>query len=285
MTAQPEVTTAQIKELRERTGVGMGKCKEALVAAHGDVEEAIAILRKAGIASAVKKEGRSTNEGMIVAARTEAAVALLEGNAETDFVVRNDRFQNFLRTAVQDAAQNQVEDIAALLATPYSQERELTVDQYRATLVQAIGENIQLRRLKLLPLGSNVSLGLYSHLDGKIMTAVVIEGSDSEEALARDIAMHAAAAAPDYLAPSDVPEEMLTRERDVAATQMQGKPANMLDKIVEGKLNAFYDGVCLLRQKYIKNDAVTIQQLVDERAKVSGKPLTVRAFVRWSVGS
>lgn len=274
-----------IKELRERTGVGMGKCKEALVTANGDIEEAIAILRKAGIASADKKAGRATNEGMILAVRQGNAVAIVEANAETDFVVRNDKFQAFLQAVAQQAATSQPSSLAALLEQPSTQDSSLTVDQYRATLVQAIGENIQVRRLHLLRAKEPASIGVYSHLGGKILTVAVIEGSTEEEALAKDIAMHSAAAAPDYLSPEEVPAEVVANERDIAAGQMQGKPANIVEKIVEGKINAFYDGVCLLRQKFIKNDAVTIQQLVDARAKETGKPLKLVSFVRWAVGS
>lgn len=282
---QPEITPALIKELRERTGVGMGKCKEALVAAQGDIEEAILYLRKAGMVSAVKKEGRTTNEGMIASARAAATIAIVEANAETDFVVRNDKFQSFLQDVVAAAAKKHTATLEALLQQPYPAEPSLTIDQYRTTLVQALGEHIQIKRVHLFDLTATQSIGLYSHMGGKLFTAVVIEGSDAEEALAKDIAMHAAAAAPQYLDVGDVPQEILAHERDVAASQLQGKPAAMIDKIVDGKLNAFYEGACLLRQKYIRDDAMTVQQVVDARAKAAGKALRLVAFLRWTVGS
>jgi elongation factor Ts len=282
--SQP-VTAAQIKELRERTGVGMGKCKEALEASNGDIELAIANLRKAGMASAAKKEGRTTNEGMISAGETDKHVAVVEVNAETDFVVKNDRFQSFI-AAVADAAAkagaNSLDELMQVSAL-YDGHQQ-TIEQQRAALVQALGENIQIKRLKLLDKSGDKSIGVYSHLGGKIVTLVEISGSHDEEALAKDIAMHVAAAAPEFLAPEDVPADVIANERDIANSQMQGKPAAMIDKIVDGKLNAFYDANCLARQKFIKNDALSISDLVSQRAKSAGKSLKLTGFIRWSVG-
>lgn len=278
------VTASMIKELRDRTGVGMGKCKEALEQAKGDMELAISNLRKAGIASAVKKEGRSTNEGKIATAEENGCVALVEVNAETDFVAKNEKFLHFLENLAKDAAQTSPVSLDAFLQQKYSKDSELTIDQYRATLVQTIGENIQIRRVETVKKGSDRSIGVYSHLGGKIVTLVEISGSSSEDALAKDIAMHVAAAAPEYLSPDQVPEEMINREKDVAKGQVKGKPENIMEKIVAGKLNAFFDAVCLVKQKYIRDDALTIEQLVAARAKETGKPLVVSRFIRWSVG-
>lgn len=278
------VTATMIKELRERTGVGMAKCKEALEEAKGDMELAIANLRKAGMAHAVKKQGRDTNEGMIAVAEDKDAVVLVEVNAETDFVVKNDRFQEFLRNIAQEVLATKPASLEAFLAQKYSKDKNLTVDELRATIVQAIGENIQIRRLAVLPKTNSKSIGVYSHLGGKIVTMVEITGSPSEEALAKDIAMHVAAAAPEYLSPEKVPSEIIANERDIAAAQMQGKPANMIEKILEGKMKAYYDANCLLLQHFIKNDKQTITELVNEKAKTVGKPLVVSQFFRWSVG-
>jgi elongation factor Ts len=278
------ITPAMIKELRERTGVGMGKCKEALEEAKGDMELAIANLRKAGMASAVKKEGRETKEGMIGTAETDRTIAIVEANAETDFVVKNDRFKQFLDNIAEEVARTYPPSLDAFLQQKYSKEPNLTIDQYRATIVQTIGENIQIRRILTLEKQPDRSLGIYSHLGGKIVTVVEITGSGNEEALAKDIAMHTAAAAPEYLSPEKVPQAILDNEKDIARSQIQGKPANIVDKIVEGKMNAFYDATTLIRQKYIKDDSITITDLVNKRAKESGKPLVVTHFIRWSVG-
>lgn len=278
------VTPAMIKELRERTGVGMGKCKEALEEAKGDIELAIDNLRKSGMASAVKKEGRETKEGMIGVADNNNVLGLVEANAETDFVVKNERFKEFLNQLVQEVADHNPPSLDAFLQQTYSKEPSLTIDQYRATIVQTLGENVQIRRILTLKKMPNQSLGTYSHLGGKIVTVVEITGSDGEEALAKDIAMHIAAATPEYLSPEKVPEEIINHEKDIARGQMQGKPANIIDKILEGKINAYYDATCLIRQKYVKDDSMTIAELVNKRAKEINKPLTVTNFIRWTVG-
>lgn len=279
-----QISVTMIKELRDRTGIGMGKCKEALEEANGDMELAISNLRKAGMASAVKKEGRATNEGMIGSAETPSAIAIVEVNAETDFVVKNDRFQEFLKNIAKEAAETVPASLEAFLQQKYSKDPALTVDQYRATIVQAIGENIQIRRLITLEKAPQKSLGLYSHLGGKIVTLVEISGSGKEEAIAKDIAMHVAAAAPDYLSPEKVPTDVVNSEKDIAKSQVQGKPENIVEKIVEGKVKAFYDTTCLVCQKYIRDDSISITDLVNKRAKEAGAPLAVTHFLRWSVG-
>lgn len=278
------VTAEMIKDLREKTGIGMGKCKEALEEAKGDIELAISNLRKAGMASAVKKEGRATNEGLIGTADDRDVVVLVEVNAETDFVVKNDRFRDFFNTVVQEALRARPASLEAFLAGKYSKEPALTIDQYRATVVQTIGENIQIRRLLILPKSKEKSVGMYSHQGGKIVTVVEITGSGSEEALAKDVAMHVAAAAPEYLSPEKVPQQVLDQEKEIAKSQIKGKPENIIDKIVDGKLKAFYDQACLVCQKYVRDDSVTIAELVGKKAKETGSPLKVTHFIRWSVG-
>lgn len=278
------ITPAMIKDLRDRTGVGMGKCKEALEEASGDIDLAIANLRKAGMASAVKKEGRETKEGMIATAEAGHIVAIVEVNAETDFVAKNDRFKEFLANIAEEVAQTNPSSLDAFLQQQFSKEPSLTIDQYRATVIQTIGENIQIRRILTLTKSPELSVGVYSHLGGKIVTAVEIAGSGDQEDLAKDIAMHTAAAAPDYLSPEKVPEAIIENEKDIARSQTQGKPANIIEKIVEGKVNAFYDAATLVRQKFIKDDSISIMELVNKRGKEAGKDLAVTNFIRWSVG-
>jgi len=273
-----------IKELRERTGVGMGKCKEALEEAKGDIELAIVNLRKAGIASAVKKEGRETKEGVIGFAEGSHAVAIVEVNAETDFVVKNERLKEFLNNVTEEVLKTHPLSLEAFLEQRYSKEPTLTIGEYRGTVVQAIGENIQIRRLLILQKSPDRSLGIYSHLGGKIVTAVEITGSGSEESLAKDIAVHIAAAAPEYLSPEKVPQEIINKEKEIARGQIGERPANMIEKIVEGKINAYYETATLVRQKYIKDESVTIADLLNKHAKERGKPLAIVSFVRWSVG-
>lgn len=283
MTQQP-ITAALIKELRDRTGVGMGKCKEALESANGDIDLAIANLRKAGIASAVKKEGRSTNEGVIVVSESPKAIAIVEVNTETDFVARNERFQQFVAQLSKEIASHLPSSLEQVLDHSYSAEGQtMTTDQHRSLLVQAIGENIQIKRFITIPKESTKSIGVYSHLGGKIVTVVELDGSNGEEALAKDIAMHVAAASPEYLSPETVPAEVLNQEREIAQGQVKGKPANIVDKIVDGKVESFYGNSCLTRQKYIKDDQLTVEELVAQRAKATGKPLKITRFVRWGL--
>jgi elongation factor Ts len=278
------ITPAMIKELRERTGVGMGKCKEALEEAKGDMELAIANLRKAGVASAVKKQGRDTNEGLIGVAENKDRIAILELNAETDFVVKNERFGQLLKELVEEAAVTNPASLEAFMQQKYSKDPSVTIDQYRSLAIQAIGENIQIRRLQVIPKVSNKSVGIYSHMGGKIVCMTEISGVQGEEGLAKDIAMHSAAAAPEYLSPEHVPTAVIDNEKDIAAGQLKDKPANIRDKIIEGKLNAYYDQVCLARQKFIKDDQLTIAELIAQRGKAAGKPLSLTGFFRWVVG-
>lgn len=279
-----KVTADMIKELRERTNVAMGKCKEALEQAGGDMEKAIDILRKAGMASAVKKEGRETNEGSIGFAESAKAVALVEANAETDFVTQNEKFKNFLHDICNEAAEMMPSSVEAFLAQHLRKDKSMTVDQYRAQVIQTLGENIRVKRLIILPKSNDVSIGIYSHMGGKIVCVVELTGGKGNEALARDIAMHSAAESPDYLRPEEVPADVKLREEDVAKAQIKGKPANMIEKIVEGKIKAFYDQVCLLNQKYVKDNAITITQLLEQESKRLGKHLGIRSFLRWKVG-
>lgn len=279
-----EITADMIKELRERTGVGMGKCKEALVLAEGDMEKAIDVLRKAGMAAAVKKEGRETKEGLILTAEDKHHVILAEANAETDFVVQNDRFKHFLHDCVKQALETRPKSLAEFVQQPYYKDKSITIDQYRNLVIQALGENIQLRRIELLPKHSNSSFGIYSHMGGKLVVVVEIQGAADQEGIAKEIAMHAAAENPDYVKPEEIPPTVLAREEEIARSQIQGKPANIADKIVAGKIKAYTDQVCLIHQKYIKDTSVTVQQFLEVCAKKIGKPLSIKCFWRWKVG-
>jgi len=279
-----KVTPDMVKQLRERTGVGMGKCKEALDQAHGDMEKAIDFLRKAGMASAVKKEGRETKEGMIAAFETHDAIALVEINAETDFVVQNDKFKQFAHEIAKQAAETKAASLEALLEQPSHQDKTLTVDQHRAIVMQSIGENIKIKRVEIFMKGATKSFGIYSHMGGKIVTLVEIDGKAGHEPLAREIAMHVAAESPEYLKADEVPADVKVREEEIARSQVVGKPPQIVDKIVEGKMKAFYDQVCLLCQKFVKDNSITISDLVANEAKKSGVHLVLKRFIRWKVG-
>ena len=279
------VTTDMVKELRARTGVEMGKCKEALDTAAGDMELAIANLRKAGIASAVKKEGRETKEGLIAAFDSKTCVALVEVNAETDFVTKNKMFLKFAEEIAAEIADTNPTSLDGFLAQQYSKDISVTVDQQRAIIMQTVGENIKIQRFLRWLKGEGLSLAAYTHMGGRIVTLVEIQGANGQEALAKDIAMHIAAEAPLYLQPEEVPASVKASEEDIASAQVKDRPVEMLTKIVAGKLNAFYDQTCLLRQKFIKDSSLTIAKLVEIKSKEIGMPLAVTRFVRWQVGA
>lgn len=280
-----EISAKTIKELRERTGVSVTKCKEALILANGNLEEAISILRKSGMAQAVKKEGRETKEGIVKFAQYDDGVSLVEVNAETDFVVKNEKFQEFCVNLAEEVSRTKPTSIEEFLNQPYSKDPKLTIDELRATLIQSLGENIQLRRIDFFPTNKNSSVGIYSHAGGKLVTLVEIEGSNDEQALAREIAMHCAAESPEYLSSNEVPERIKEHEKEIARAQVANKPTGVQDKIIEGKLQAYYKQVCLLVQPYVKDPSHTVEQVVNNRSKETGKALKISQFLRWNVGN
>ncbi len=279
-----KITPELIKALREKTGVGVGKCKEALEETHGDLEKAIEHLRKAGIASAVKKETRTTSEGKIEFFETPEGLAVLEMQAETDFVVNNERFASLQKMLVKELSHHHMGDLETFLSHKIKGE-DKTVDELRKELISVLGENIVVSRILFLPKKPHSSFGVYSHMAGKILSVVQLEGASGEEGFAREIGMHIAAESPEYLRAEDVPAEIVEKEKEIAASQIPGnKPKDILEKILQGKVQAFFDQFCLLNQKYIKDNAITVGQLVANRAKEIGKELKLTKFIRWHVG-
>jgi elongation factor Ts len=280
------VTAELVKQLRERTGVGLAKCKSALDEAGGDVEKAIEALRKAGIASAVKKESRETKEGRVEFFETPETLAIMELNAETDFVVNNDRFKQLHKQLVELLAKEKSATVAEFLEVKLPKDPSKTVDDLRKELISVLGENIVISRLAVVAKLPNRSIGIYSHMNGKIFVAVELEGSPKEADFARDIGMHVAAESPEFLSMEDVPEELKKKEEEIALSQApKDRPPQVLEKIVQGKLKAFFDQVCLLNQKYIKDNAITIADLVAKKGKEAGGNLTIVKFIRFQVGN
>jgi len=279
-----KISAQMVMDLRKRTGVGMSKCKEALQEAGGDIEEAIHILRKKGMASAVKKGVRETNEGVIGYAENDQSAYLVEVNAETDFVIQNDRFKEFLKNICADALQAKPKSIEEFLKQEYSKNPSLTIDEYRAEVVHSLGENIQIKRVLDFKKGSDLSLGIYSHMGGKIVTAVILKGASDQTELAREVAMHVAAEAPDFLRPEDISADVMAKEEEIARSQIKNKPPEIMDKIVQGKMRAFYEQSCLINQKYVKEPSMTVADFVASEGKKVGKDLTIVEFVRWQIG-
>ncbi len=239
---------ADIKKLRDATGAGMVDCQNALAETNGDFEAAVELLRKKGVEKAGKKADRETNEGLIATAPADGGVAFVALACETDFVARNDDFI----AAVTSFA----EKLAADGEEVFKDWAEETI---KNELIVKIGENIQLADFALI---SGPVVGQYVHSNGKVASAVVLSGGDQQ--LADDIAMQVVAMKPQYLTPADVPAEVLDKEREVYREQManENKPAEVMDKIVEGKLNKFYSEACLIKQSFIKDEDKTIEQLL-----------------------
>lgn len=277
------ITPQLIKTLRERTGVGMSKCKKALDETNGDIEAAITFLRKSGMASAVKKEGREAKEGMIAFFETDNDIGIAEINAETDFVVKNEQFQEFVTQVTKEVATTKPASLDTFMQQTCSHDNSMTIDTLRAGIVQTIGENIQVSRICTFDKKQDHSVALYSHMGGKILTLVELSGN-GEEALAKDIAMHVAACSPDFLEPKEVPEEVINKEKEIAHEQVQGKPEFVMEKIVSGKLNRFFERHCLSKQPFVKDTSMTIEALIQEQSKKSNKPIQLVRFMRWSVG-
>lgn len=266
------ITAALVKELRERTGVAMMDCKKALVAAEGDIEKAIEEMRKSGMAKAAKKAGRTAAEGAIVTASQSGKAAMLEVNSETDFVARDENFTTFCDSVVNAALTNNVRDVDALLSTNMD---GVTVEEARQALIAKIGENINVRRVTLVESSDNI--GVYKHGD-KIGVVVTVEGGDAE--LARDLAMHIAATKPEVVSPEDVSAESIDREKEIFSAQAleSGKPAEIVEKMVAGRIKKFLNEISLVGQPFVKNPDQTVGDLLKENGA------TVKAFTRYEVG-
>lgn len=277
------ITVVMIKELRQRTGVGMSKCKDALVRSGGSIEKAIDLLRKEGTASAVKKEGRIAKDGFIGFMENDDRIALVEINCETDFVAQNSEFQNFLKNIKEQVLQERPSSLEDLLQKKFILDETVSVEEAKNILIQKFGEKIEIKRMKIIEKKKGSSYGIYSHANGKIVTIVEVNGLE-EKAFAKEIAMHTAASRPEYLSSKDVDAKTLEKEKEIARAQIKNKPENIIEKIVEGKLSAFYDSACLLRQKYVKEPSLSIEQYVEKYSLEKGKKLQVTNFWYWKVG-
>lgn len=270
-----QIIAARVKELRERTGAGMMECKRALAQVQGDMDAAVEWLRKTGLAKADKKAARIAAEGAIALAIApdHMAAALVEVNSETDFVAKGDDFRAFAGQVAEQVMQADPKDVAATSNLPLDQQ---TVEAQRQALVARLGENIQLRRLVRLATQQGI-VGHYLH-GSRIGVLVILEGADV--ALARDIAMHIAASRPISVAAADVPADLIERERRIYAAQAQdsGKPAEIIEKMVLGRLNKYLAEVTLLGQPFVKDPDQTVGQLLQARGA------RVVRFVRFEVG-
>ncbi len=281
-------TAADVKNLREMTGVGMMDCKKALVASDGDMDKAIEYLREKGLAASAKKAGRIAAEGMAYAAVIDGVGVVVEVNAETDFVGKNEKFVDFVKGVAATVAANKPADLDALMACQYNG-TDLTVTQQQQEMVLVIGENIKVRRFAFFTEGTSVA---YVHAGGKIGVLVNLEvsgGIDATE-IGKDVAMQIAALNPRFWDKTQVTQDVLDEEKKIMLAQMAndpkmaGKPDKVKENIVIGKLNKFYAENCLLQQEFVKDNTMTVEKYIESSAKALGGAVAFKNAVRFEKG-
>lgn len=248
-------TAQDVKNLREKTGAGMLDCKKALDETKGNIEEAINWLREKGISKALKKAERIAAEGLSEAVSNDTNAVIIEVNCETDFVARNEEFKTLINTIANAILNNEVKTMEDANKLVVDNE---TIEEKIVAFTAKIGEKISFRRFEKLAKTESQEFGIYSHMGGKITSVVVIEGNNHE--VAKDIAMHVAAMNPSYLVSSDIPEDVLNKEREIIKEQSmnEGKPAEIAEKMVEGRIRKFFKEVCLVEQEFIKDPSLSV---------------------------
>lgn len=285
-----EISAALVKDLREKSGAGMMDCKKALMETKGDVEAAMDYLRKKGLASAAKKSGRAAAEGLVSVGAAGTSAVIVELNAETDFVARNEQFQSTLAQITDLAKNSGISDVEALKAAKLGGK---TVQETLTELIATIGENMTLRRMQRLSVGQGV-VATYIHNmlvpnRGKIGVLVALESSGNGEklaALGRQLAMHIAASRPESLDVASLDKDLIARERAVYAdkAKQSGKPAEIVEKMVEGSLRKFYEQVVLTEQTFIIDGQTKISAVLENAAKDVGAPVKLSGYVRFELG-
>lgn len=271
-----DVTAKMVKELREMTGVGMMDAKKALVEVEGDMEKAVDLLREKGMAKAAKKNDRIAAEGLASVAVKGNTAAIVEVNSETDFVSKNEMFQDLVKEIAELVAENKPADMEAAMKIK-TDKGTIESDLIEAT--QVIGEKISFRRFEVVEKDDNAAFGGYLHMGGRIAVLTVLDGT-TDETVARDVAMHVAAINPRYVNESQIPEAELEHEKTVLTEQAlnEGKPANIVEKMVEGRLKKFKAEIALVDQPFVKDPDMTVEKYV------ASKGATVKTFVRFEVG-
>ncbi len=276
------ITTSMIKELRDATSLGIADCKKALEQTGGDFDAAVKILREKGAAVAAKRASKEAKEGMIAAnvAAGAQSGAMIEVNCETDFVTRNEDFQGFVEELRSEALNFETDKMS-----------EGVADKIEAKMA-SIGEKIQFRRNVKWDVEGTGAITSYIHMGGKVgvLLEVGCEKAETIESpvfkeLAKDLTLHVAAAAPEYLNRDEVPSEKVEEEQAIFRKQLEGKPENIIDNILVGKINKFFSQICFLEQGFVKEDKVSITALLEEKGKELGDTLTVKRYVRYQLGA
>lgn len=285
------ISTADIKQLREVTGVGILDCKKALQETEGDLDQAIELLRKKGLASAAKKTNREANEGLISAWVSDDGQTgvMIEVNCETDFVARTDDFKEFVDALVRQlAAQANIDSVEALLAAPYVDDNSQTVQERLTETIAKLGENIIVRQVARMQADGGL-VDSYIHIGGRVGVLVAMTseaGSDGFVELLHDLALQIAAVAPRYVSEAEVPAEVIEAEKDIYRAQLaeENKSPDIKERIIEGKVKKWYSEVTLLNQAFVKDNDLTIAQLLKNKSKELGSDLTIQSFARFELG-
>ncbi|WAA13577.1 translation elongation factor Ts [Fervidibacillus halotolerans] len=271
------ITAQMVKELREKTGAGLMDCKKALTETNGDMEKAIDYLREKGIAKAAKKADRIAAEGTTFILTEGNDAVILEVNSETDFVAKNDSFINLVKDLSSHLLKAKPSSVDEALKQ--TMDNGSIVSEFINAAIAKIGEKITLRRFEIVTKTDNDVFGAYLHMGGRISVLTVLEGT-TDETVAKDVAMHAAALNPKYVSRDDVPQEEINHEREVLKQQAlnEGKPENIVEKIVEGRLGKFFEEICLLEQNFVKDSDMKVKQYVKSHNA------TLKTFIRYEVG-
>ena len=287
------ISTENIKLLRESTGAGVLDCKKALQETNGDIDQAIEFLRKKGLAAASKKASREANDGLVsahISADSKIGV-LVEVNCETDFVARTEDFQNFVAALVQQVAtQPDVANVEALLAAPFIKNNSKTVAEQLTETIAKLGENVVVRRIARFDLRGDGLLDSYIHTGGRVGVLVDVAGGSPDNnkfaRLVHDLALQIAAASPRYVSPEDVPAEAIEAEKIIYRAQLaeDKKPDNIKERIIDGKLKKWYGEVVLIEQPFVKDNDLTIAQLLEKYSRELGSDIKVRRFARFELG-
>jgi len=269
------ISASMVKELRERTGAGMMECKKALTETNGDIETAIENMRKSGQAKAAKKAGRTAADGVIVMAQDSGRAVMVEVNCETDFVAKDENFKSFSDAVAERALNSDVADVEALMALPLHEGEDTTIEEARQALVSKIGENMNVRRF--IRAEAQGTIASYSH---GVRIGVLVDVSGGDEVLGRDLAMHIAASNPVCVDESQVPADMLAKEREITEAQAKdsGKPDNIIEKMIEGRMRKYLGEITLVGQPFVKDPDTKVGKLLQANGA------TVNAFTRFEVG-
>jgi len=276
-----QITATQVKELRDATGVSMMECKKALTECNGNMDEAVTKLRERGVAVAAKRAEKAANQGIIAACDSAdgKTIGMVEVNCETDFVARNDDFKAFVNAVAKKSVETD-QPLSELL-------NDLLMEKIAAT-----GENLKIRRNIRYTLAGTGKVASYIHMGGKVGVLVEvtctkpgIETDASFNDMVKDLTLHIAAASPAYLTSAEIPADVCAAEREIYAKQVEGKPANMIEKIVDGKMRKFYAECCLVNQGFVKEPKQSITELLEAVAKPLGETFTIKRFKRYQLGA